>query len=156
MTTEHKLHLHPSEQSVSIKEGQNILECLREQGVFVKSSCGGHATCGDCVVKIMLGQDNLNPPSFDELKLLGNVFHITKERLACQTCVTGDVKLDMTAHDPKAVSEKLRSKSGPMKKNVQVRKKDQIPQKEGPSTDGPPKGRDGGYRKHRGFKKVKY
>lgn len=155
MSNEFKLHLHPSEQTVSIKEGQNILECLREQGVFVKSSCGGHATCGDCVVKIMLGQDHLNAPSFEELKLLGNVFHITKERLACQTCVTGDVKLDMTAHDPKLVAEKLKSKSGPNKK-IQVRKKDQIPQKDFDKNDGPPKGKDGGYRKHRGFKKLKY
>ena len=160
MSEEFKLHLRPSDQSVMIKKDQNILECLREKDIYVKSSCGGHATCGDCVVKIATGEDNLTPQTFEELKLLGNIFHITKERLACQTCVLGDVTVDLSNHDKAADAQKLRGKPGPQqkKKNFQVRKKEDIAVKESLPVEekGPDKGKDGGFRKHRGFKKIKY
>jgi 2Fe-2S ferredoxin len=91
----HKVTLKPSCNVVEVEEAQNLLEALREQDIYIKSSCGGVASCSDCIIKIVSGEDHLTPPPFSELKLLGNVFHITKERLACQTCVTGDVTIDM-------------------------------------------------------------
>lgn len=78
----HKVTLKPSGEIVEIEEGKNLLSALREQDIYVKSSCGGVASCSDCIVKIVSGEDHLTPPPFSELKLLGNVFHITKERLA--------------------------------------------------------------------------
>lgn len=65
-------------------KNESLLELLRNEGVDIKSSCGGHATCSDCVVKICSGDQNLSSVNFDEKKLLGNVYFITKERLACQ------------------------------------------------------------------------
>tara|TARA_B100000886_G_C20292646_1_gene436132 strand:- start:117 stop:434 length:318 start_codon:yes stop_codon:yes gene_type:complete len=62
----------------------SLLDLLREKGVRIRSSCGGHATCGDCVVKVKSGDKLLSAVNFEEKKLLGNVYYITKERLACQ------------------------------------------------------------------------
>jgi 2Fe-2S ferredoxin len=94
-----KVTLKPTGEVVEVEEGRNLLECLREKNIYIKSSCGGHATCTDCVIKIVSGEDYITPPPFAELKLLGNVFHITKERLACQTCVTGgDISIDISKH----------------------------------------------------------
>jgi len=121
----HKVTLKPSGQVVEIEEGKNLLSALREENVYIKSSCGGHATCSDCIIKIVSGEDYITPPPFLELKLLGNVFHITKERLACQTCVTGDITVDITKHDKATDEEKLRNKTSqfsPKKLPTKVRK----------------------------------
>ncbi len=85
---------------IEVEEGQSLLVALKKSGFFIKSSCGGMATCGDCVVKICGGSENLGPPQFSELKLMGNVFHLTKERLSCQSKVFGEgVEIDITHHD---------------------------------------------------------
>ncbi len=107
-----KVTLKPSGEVVEVEEGKNLLACLREQNIYIKSSCGGHATCSDCIIKVESGEDYVTPPPFNELKLLGNVFHITKERLACQTCVTGgNITIDITKHDKARDEEKLKGKT---------------------------------------------
>ncbi len=111
MSLKHKVTCRPEGTVVEIEEGKNLLVALREAGTYVKSSCGGHATCSDCIIKIVSGEDNLTPPPFPELKLLGNVFHITKERLACQTCITGDVTVDLSKHDKAADESRLKNKT---------------------------------------------
>jgi ferredoxin len=47
-------------------------------------------------VKITAGAESLNPYTDEERKHLGNVYHITKIRLACRTLVgAGDVALEI-------------------------------------------------------------
>lgn len=70
-------------ESVELDE-TSLLESLRKKGVRIRSSCGGHATCSDCIVKVKSGGKSLSEVNFEEKKLLGNVYYITKERLACQ------------------------------------------------------------------------
>jgi ferredoxin len=110
-----KIVLSPTGQVVEAQTDKTLLDQLREAGVYIKSSCGGHATCRDCVVKVNTGQDQLTPPTFEEMRLLGNVFHITKERLACQTKVTGTVTLDISAHDKSKDQDQLQHRSTKMK-----------------------------------------
>lgn len=121
MSKTHKVTLKPEGKVVEIAEGKNLLAALRETDTYVKSSCGGHATCTDCIIKIVSGEDNLTPPPFEELKLLGNVFHITKERLACQTMITGDVTIDISKHDKATDEEKLKNKTSNYSKKKQPR-----------------------------------
>ena len=111
MSKLHKVTLKPEGIVVEVEEGRNLLIALREQNTYIKSSCGGHATCSDCIIKVVSGEDYLTPPPFNELKLLGNVFHITKERLACQTCITGDVTIDISKHDKASDEAKLKNKT---------------------------------------------
>ena len=73
--------LSPSEKVIKVDEKTNLLEALRNVGIYIKSSCGGHASCSDCIVKIAEGTDNVAEPTFEEVQLLGNVFHITKESI---------------------------------------------------------------------------
>ncbi|MGK0367773.1 MAG: ferredoxin [Thermoproteota archaeon] len=73
---------------------ENLLQCLQEvrpDKPIIKHSCGGFGVCGDCKFKVHSGADLLSPMSIAEKKLLGNVFFITKERLACQCSPTGDI-----------------------------------------------------------------
>ena len=72
-------------QRFDLKEGESILDSLRRNKINIRSSCGGHSTCSDCVIRVKSGGKNLSDVNFEEKKLLGNVYFITKERLACQT-----------------------------------------------------------------------
>lgn len=118
----YKVTLRPSGEVVEIEEGKDLLSALREQNIYIKSSCGGHATCSDCIIKIVSGEDHITPPPFNELKLLGNVFHITKERLACQTCVTGgDIAIDIAKHDKASDEDRLKNKTSNFSKQKQAK-----------------------------------
>ena len=127
---EHKVKIGPEDRELSVVEGEDLLTALRKANIYVKSSCGGHASCSDCLIKITDGLDNLNEPSFEETKLIGNVFHITKERLCCQTMITGDIGIDLSGHDDKVDAEKLAAKSKKLfkgrKPGVKVRKPEEI------------------------------
>jgi ferredoxin len=112
---------------VEIDHDQDLLTALRDQGVYVKSGCGGHASCNDCLIKVKDGSENLNAPSFEEMQLLGNVFHITKERLACQTKIEGPVTIDLSKHDKDADGVKLSKKSNKfLKPRTKVRTKSDV------------------------------
>lgn len=127
--TSYTVTLQPSGEKINIEEGKNLLTTLREAGVYVKSTCGGVASCSDCIVKILAGEDNLNTPTFDETKLIGNVFHITKERLSCQIQASGDFTVDLSGHDKVADASKLQAKTAknaPPKSGVRKRTKDEV------------------------------
>ena len=79
-----KLLIQNTNQTIDVSEGESLLDALRRNSIDIRSSCGGFASCSDCVVKIIGEFNGINSVNFDEKKLLGNVFHITKERLACQ------------------------------------------------------------------------
>ena len=87
-----KVHITNNDETVELGE-ESLLEVLRKKGVRIRSSCGGHATCSDCIVKVKSGDKCLSDVNFEEKKLLGNVYYITKERLACQVRVKRQVKL---------------------------------------------------------------
>lgn len=123
MGEKHILTVKESGKTIEVDEGMDLLTVFREAGEYVKSSCGGHASCTDCLIKITDGTDHLNAPSFEETQLLGNVFHITKERLACQTKISGPVTVDISSHDQNKDADKIRSKNN---KFLKRRTKDEV------------------------------
>jgi len=59
-------------------------------------ACVGKGTCGLCRVRIVAGAQSLNPYTDEERKHLGNVYHITKVRLACRSKLSdGDVTIQV-------------------------------------------------------------
>lgn len=137
--------LLPDGQIVEVEERNSLLDQLRSKDVYIKSSCGGVGSCGDCVVKVLKGSNFLNSPTFEEDKLLGNVFHITKERLCCQMRISGDVEIDISSHNKQKDEERLRSKNSAV-----VRKRNEIKIKEKSEDDfkAKPK-KQGGFKKPR-------
>jgi ferredoxin len=101
-----KIVLLPAQITVEVNGSDTLLRELKSAGVAIKSSCGGHATCADCVVKVVRGEENLTSAPFEELRLLGNVFHLTRERLACQMKACGEVVLDISGHEAHRVAQK--------------------------------------------------
>lgn len=80
-------------QQLEITSEENILECLDRHNIDLDVKCGGFGQCGDCVVKVESGKEHISPMTLKETQLLGNVFFMTKERLACQCKVTGNVTI---------------------------------------------------------------
>lgn len=76
--------------TASVEEGTNLLEAAHSNGVDLRTTCGGKATCRDCRIRVVEGEEALNAVTFAEERVLGNTYFITRERLACQTTVVAD------------------------------------------------------------------
>jgi uncharacterized 2Fe-2S/4Fe-4S cluster protein (DUF4445 family) len=85
----------PAGLRVDCAEGESVFEVGRRAGIEISTACVGKATCGLCRVKILDGEDATSPLNAAEKKHLGNVYFITRQRLACQTRVHGDVVVDV-------------------------------------------------------------
>jgi ferredoxin len=93
-----KITVQPLNLEIECQEGEVLLAVLKRHGVVIKTGCGGVASCAECILKIVEGEKNISEPDFTETRLIGNVFFMTKERLSCQTKVTGDVTIDLASH----------------------------------------------------------
>jgi ferredoxin len=76
-------------------EGDTLFDAGGRVGAGIETSCVGKGTCGLCRVKIVAGAEHLTPYTDEERKHLGNVYHLTKVRLACRSRVSGDVTIQV-------------------------------------------------------------
>ena len=107
-----KVHFQPANVSIEVPAGVNLRDASLQAGLQIPSTCGGVGSCGLCKVKITAGAEHLSPMTLLETGKLGNVFFITKERLACQTTVTGDVSCEVPDDSAR------RAKGAQMKKDT--------------------------------------
>jgi ferredoxin len=81
---------------VELPAGSTLFEAGARLSAGIDTACVGKGTCGLCRVKIVAGAQHLTPYSDEERKHLGNVYHITKVRLACRTRLgDGDVTIQI-------------------------------------------------------------
>ncbi len=74
--------------------GETLVQVAGRAGVVIQQTCGGAPSCTDCRVKVLEGQnDGFEPLEFAEKNLMGNVYFLTHERLACQAVVRGSSKV---------------------------------------------------------------
>ena len=79
----------PDAIEVECRDGETVFDVAKRAEVTIETACVGKATCGLCRVKILAGTDHLAPYNEAEEKHLGNVYYLTKIRLACQCVVQG-------------------------------------------------------------------
>lgn len=91
-----KVKFLPQNIELEIKPNQTVLSLAKENGVFIKSICGGIPSCCECRVKIIDGEHNVIPPSSRELNLIGTLYYIDNRRLACQLRCFGDITVDIS------------------------------------------------------------
>ena len=75
--------------------GDSLFEAGARVSAGIDTACVGKGTCGLCRVKIITGAEHLTPYTDEERKHLGNVYHLTKVRLACRSKVAGDVSFEV-------------------------------------------------------------
>ena len=86
---------------VDVAPGATLFEAGAKVAAGIETSCVGKGTCGLCRVRITAGAEHLNPYTEEELKHLGNVYHITKVRLSCRCQVSGDVTIEVVRRKKK-------------------------------------------------------
>jgi 2Fe-2S ferredoxin len=79
-----KLKFLPSNIETECVANESIFEAAERVGVEIDNDCSGNGVCGRCVVKIISGEELLNPPTNIEFVHMGNVAYITHKRLSCQ------------------------------------------------------------------------
>ena len=77
-----------------VEPGSTLLEAARLCGAPVHTLCNGIGACVQCKIRIEEPSENLTPPNALERDRLGNIFHLTGERLACQCTVLGPVRVE--------------------------------------------------------------
>lgn len=82
--------------TVEVPAGTTLFDAGAKVSAGIDTACVGKGTCGLCRVKILAGAEHLPPFTDEEKKHLGNVYHITKVRLACRCVVAGDVTFEVT------------------------------------------------------------
>lgn len=87
------------EKTVDIKPGQRLLDASLNAGIPHFHACGGKAKCSTCRVLVLEGGQNLNRPNARETKLKSKIGLPETVRLACQTQVTGHVKVERMLRD---------------------------------------------------------
>ena len=81
---------------VELPAGSTLFEAGARVSAGIDTACVGKGTCGLCRVKILTGAEALNPYTDEERKHLGNVYHITRVRLACRCKLAdGDVAIQI-------------------------------------------------------------
>lgn len=80
----------PGEKRILASIGTNLREVIIKTAIGMNFPCGGKGVCGKCKVKITKGM--VSPPTSLEKKHLSSLGKGV--RLACQTVIKGDVRLD--------------------------------------------------------------
>jgi uncharacterized 2Fe-2S/4Fe-4S cluster protein (DUF4445 family) len=83
-------------QAYLAERGQTTLEALINNGLLLRSDCGGKGRCGKCQVKIH-DPESLSPPSDGEAKILGQKGIAAGYRLACCATLLNDISLEIPA-----------------------------------------------------------
>jgi len=91
LTPSSEIVFQPDGRRGRFRHGTTFLDAARELGVDINSICGGAASCGKCIVKIIQGRGDLGPPTPEEEKLLGVDSLEEGFRLACRCQIEGDV-----------------------------------------------------------------
>ncbi|MCB0368726.1 MAG: (2Fe-2S)-binding protein [Bdellovibrionales bacterium] len=74
---------------------KSLLELAFDNQIPIKSICKGVPSCGECRVKVVDGENNVNPPTRAELNILGTNYFLDGRRLSCQLRCFGDVTIDI-------------------------------------------------------------
>lgn len=101
-----KIKFLPQNIEVDVDPTKSVLKIATENGLKIKSLCGGVATCSECRVKVVEGENSTPEPSAAELKVIGTSYYLDGRRLSCQLRCFGSVTIDLTEQLNKADTQK--------------------------------------------------
>jgi uncharacterized 2Fe-2S/4Fe-4S cluster protein (DUF4445 family) len=93
-----KIRITLNGQSYFAESGQTALEALINNGLLLRSDCGGKGRCGKCQIKVHDPDSvSLSTPSEGEVKILGQKGISAGYRLACCATLLNDISLEIPA-----------------------------------------------------------
>jgi ferredoxin len=75
--------------------GDSLLDISKKEKGSIPYSCDGVPACARCKVVISKGEEHLSPIGEKEENLIGNAYHVTKERLACQVKIVSEGEVEI-------------------------------------------------------------
>lgn len=92
----HKVEFFQAERTwtIEVPEGDSLLQAAHGCDAPVHTLCNGIGACVQCKVRVASGMEHLSAPNALEKDRLGNIFHLTQERLACQSRVGGPCRVE--------------------------------------------------------------
>lgn len=97
-----KLKFIPQNVEFEVTSDQSVLHVAQDNGIHIKSVCKGVPSCAECRVFVAEGEQNVMPPSSQELSLIGTAYFVDQRRLSCQLHCFGDVTIDLSEQIQKA------------------------------------------------------
>ena len=82
------------EWTTHVEHGASLLDAARQCEAPVHTLCNGIGACIQCKIRVVKNTAALSDPNDLEKDRIGNVFHITGERLGCQALVYGDTVIE--------------------------------------------------------------
>ncbi len=101
-----KIKFMPQNIEVDVDPSKSLLKIATENGIKIKSICGGIASCAECRVIITEGDNSIPEPGKAELNLIGTGYYLDGRRLACQVRCFGSVTVDLTEQINKVDTQK--------------------------------------------------
>jgi uncharacterized 2Fe-2S/4Fe-4S cluster protein (DUF4445 family) len=93
-----KIRITFNGQPYPAERGQTALEALINNGLLLRSDCGGKGRCGKCQINVHDPDPaSLSPPSEGEVKILGPKGLAAGYRLACCATLLNDISLEIPA-----------------------------------------------------------
>src|SRR3954471_13413260 len=80
-----KVTVLPANKSAEVPAGELLLEAGEKAGVEMEAGCF-NCSCGTCVVEVVSGMENLEPPSDEELDVL-DTWNKDPEKFRLTCCV---------------------------------------------------------------------
>ena len=77
---------------VAKETGENLMQCMLEQGAFVDNPCAGKGICGKCKVRVCKG--NISDMTAEERNWLNEKEIAQNVRLACMTEAYGEILIE--------------------------------------------------------------
>jgi len=91
-----KVTFLPAGRTIECATGTSLFDAGGGTQAGIETACVGKGTCGLCRVKIVDGAAHLTPYGDEETRHLGNVYHLTRVRLACRArLLGGDVVVEL-------------------------------------------------------------
>jgi ferredoxin len=108
------------------QSGDLLTQVAYRAGVTIQQTCGGTPSCTDCRIIVKEGADSgFEAAQGPETRLMGNVYFITKERLACQAIVRGPSTVFVPRYErPKAQNSRATRFKGERANGKEESKKD--------------------------------
>ena len=92
--------INSNENKIDIAPNTPLLDALRSNQSLLSAPCNGNGTCGKCKVKVLSG--DTNPPTFQEISLLGENAIAEGYRLACNVYAASDISIEFPQENTSA------------------------------------------------------
>jgi len=102
------IHFLPDDKSAEVQEGESIRDAALRCDIPIAHICEGQGRCSTCRVLVLEGKENCSDRTAKEQEIAHFVAFSQDIRLACQTTVTGNVKvrrLTLDEHDVELTSK---------------------------------------------------